>query len=236
MLFENLKKLYLEDRETQKELNRFYIDHGFLQSWNEAEKKESDNGLKRYATETRWNAYQAGKISREKCIEYTVKRMEKQLEKETAGKLEKLERIATAPDLVFASVNLEFKRGSVYGTTVYCYSRTNNGYTEGRAGGYGYDKESAAVADAFNKNDSVLKILYTLKEKALEAGLSDFSETACTRHDNRNIIGYGSGYTVLPYFEGGVGVNCFWEILKKAGYTVRCNYGKSENFYDVCKA
>ena len=236
MLFENLKNEYLKDAENRKEKNAFFINHGCLPTWNENEKKESDNGLKRYATAARWNAFQAGKISREKCVEFTIKRMEKQIDAETEKKLDHLRAVENAPDISFIACNVEYKRGSIYGATAYCDARTNNGATTGRAGGYGYDKESAAIADAFNKNNSVLKILYTLKENALAAGENDFSATACTGHDNRNIIGYGSGYTVLPYFEGGVGASCFWAILEKAGYTVRAHYGKHENFYDIFRA
>jgi len=37
----------------------------------------------------------------------------------------------------------------------------------------------------------------------------------------REIFGYGSGYRVLPYFEGGVGVSCYPEIFKKIGFNFR---------------
>ena len=146
-----------------------------------------------------------------------------------------LDVIAAAPDLQFISVNVYYKRSSVWG---YCPSvdvHTNNGFSTGYASGCGYDKESAAVADAFNKDHSILKALYTIKENGLIAGLNDESKIACTGVDNRNICGYGSGYSVIPYFEGGVGVGCFWDILKRGGYTTRCNYGKHENYYTVSK-
>ena len=112
---------------------------------------------------------------------------------------------------------------------------SNTGNSAGYASGCGYDKESSAVAEALNKNNSFLKVLYTLKENALEAGASDHSKTACTGVDNRNIIGYGSGYSVLPYFEGGVGVNCYWDILKKAGFEISCHYTRSSNTYVIFK-
>lgn len=80
------------------------------------------------------------------------------------------------------------------------------------------------------------KIVAAMQGKdTLIVGLSDESKTACTGVDNRNICGYGSGYGVIPYFEGGVGVGCFWDILKRGGYTTRCNYGKHENYYTVSK-
>ena len=98
--------------------------------------------------------------------------------------------------------------------------------------GEGYIRE---VAEAFNKNNSILKALYSLKERALQAGQSDASRTACTGVDNRNICGYGSGYSIIPYFEGGVGVSCFWSILEKCGFKCSAHYGKNETFYSVHK-
>ena len=35
--------------------------------------------------------------------------------------------------------------------------------------------------------------------------------------DNRNIFGYGSGYGILPYFEGGVGVSSYYKIFNTIG-------------------
>ena len=74
-MFENLKKHYLQDRENQKAINKFFIENGYCESWCENEKKASDNGLRRYSTETRWNQYTSGKIDREKAVALAVKRM-----------------------------------------------------------------------------------------------------------------------------------------------------------------
>ena len=47
---------------------------------------------------------------------------------------------------------------------------------------------------------------------------------------------YGSGYAVLPYFEGGVGSSCHWEIFKQAGYITRCTgSGKMFDCWEVRK-
>lgn len=234
-MFEELRKAYLQDRENNKNETLFFIDHGYFEKWNENERTESDNGLKRYSTVTRWEQYTAGQIDRKKAVELAQKRYIKSLEKEIEKKLAHLDTVAAAPDLIFISLNVEYKYNSYWGYNPTAESRTNNGTTTGHASGCGYDKESAAVADAFNKNNSILKALYTIKENGLKAGQTDESRTACTGHDNRNICGYGSGYSVIPYFEGGVGVGCFWEILKKAGFKTTCNYGKHENFYNIYK-
>ena len=236
-MFELLKEGFLKERQNKKQESKFYIENGYCDSWCENEKKASDNGLRRYSTETRWNQYTSGKIDREKAVALAVKRMEKAIDKEIAEKLAHLDRVAAAADITSIYVNVEYKHSSVWGynpaveVTTSHDTRVFTGY----ASGCGYNKESAAVARAFNSSPAILKVLYTLKENALAAGESDYSKTACTHVDNRDIVGYGAGYSVIPYFEGGVGVGCFWDILKKAGFTTRCNYGKHENLYRIYK-
>lgn len=234
-MFTNLKERFLQGQDLKKEKTAFFIAHGFCNDWNEENKKESDEGIRKYSTARRWDQYTHGEIDREKIVDLTIKRYEKQLEKETAEKLAHLAAVEAAPDLQFIDINVTWKKSSCYGSHPTAEARTNNGFTSGHAGGWGYDKESAAVAEAFNKNNSILKALYLLKERALQAGQSDASRTACTGVDNRNICGYGSGYSILPYFEGGVGVSCFWSILEKCGFKCTAHYGKHETFYSVHK-
>lgn len=236
-MFERLTKAFLQDRETQRQRNAFFIIHGFCENWRQEEQNENDNGLQRYSTAHRWEQYQNGEIDRETACKYAIKRMNKEMEKEIEKKLAHLEAVANAPKVDYITVNVEYKRSSVWGynPAVVVITNSESDIFTGYASGCGYDKESAAVAEAFNKSLGIMKILYTLKEKALEAGENDESKTACTGHDNRNCVGYGAGYSVIPYFEGGVGVSCFWSILKKAGFNTVCNYGKHENFYRLNK-
>ena len=234
-MFELLKERFLQGQEQKKAKTSFFIEHGFCEDWNEENKKESNEGIRRYCTARRWEQFTNGQIDREKIVSLTIARFEKQLAKDTAEKLAHLEAVEAAPDLQYIDINISWKKSSCYGSHPTAEARTNNGFTSGHAGGWGYDKESAAVAEAFNKNNSILKALYSLKEKALQAGQSDASRTACTGVDNRNICGYGSGYSILPYFEGGVGVSCFWSILEKCGFKCTAHYGKHETFYSVHK-
>ena len=232
-MFELLKERYLKERENKKQEQKFYIENGFCQSWSDEHKTASDEGLKRYSTDTRFTQYKIGAITREKAVDFAIIRMEKQIDKEIAATLEKLEKIENAPELQYISLNITYKKSATWGYNPTATANTNNGTTTGYASGCGYDKESSAVASAFNENYSILKTLYTIKENALKAGLSDASETACTGVNNRTVCGYGAGYSIFPYFEGGVGVGCFWDILKKAGFKTRCNYGKHENYYNI---
>ena len=89
-MFELLKKELLTDHERQLNNTKFYIENGFCENWNEENKKHSDNGLRRYSTETRWNQYQDGKIDREKAVSFAIKREEKNKEKQIIAKLDKL--------------------------------------------------------------------------------------------------------------------------------------------------
>lgn len=223
-MFELLRNELIKDHEIQKQKRRLFIENGFS-------REKDDNGIRRYSTDTRWKQYQEGTISREKAVEYAIKRMEKNSDKELIKKLDQLLTVAEADDLNYANISVEFVRNSYCGYNPHAEVVANSRRTCGSASGCGYDKESAAVAQALNSNNSILKMLYTLKEEGLKKGLSAKSENTCTGCDNRNVIGYGAGYSVLPYFEGGVGVSCFIEIFKKAGFTCNMNYGKRENTY-----
>lgn len=234
-MFRMLKKELLNDHERQLEKSFFYINNGFCKDWNEESKNFNDEGLRRYSTETRWGQYVNGTITREKAVEYAEKREEKKLTKKLNEKLEKLEKVSNAPDLEIASVYVDFIKSATWGYNPKVETYADSKLTRGSASGCGYDKESAAVAESFNKNYSFLKILYNLKEEALQKGMSAESKTSCTGVDNRHIVGYGAGYSVLPSFEGGVGVDCFWKILEKAGYKIMKKYGKRENTYIIHK-
>ena len=233
--FAMLEKRVIEESERKTANTIFYIENGYFPTWSEEHRTDPDRGLKDNSTETRWNQYKAGIISREKTVELATKRAKKKIEKETAATLARLERVANAPDLTSFSVSVDWVRSRTWGHNPQVGVRTNTGTYTGTASGCGYDKESAAIAEAFNKCDSILKALYKLKEDGLRAGKTDASETDCTGVDNRGICGYGSGYSVLPYFEGGVGASCFWSILKDCGYKTSAHHTKHSDFYIIEK-
>lgn len=234
--FTNLTKAFLKDRATQTRNTMFYIENGYFPTWAQEHHTDADRGLKAHSTARRWEQYTNGEISRDKAIEYAKKRATRELEKDTAEGLAKIERVQNAPELTYATVNIVWKRSSVWGYNPQVETWSDNRRSYGTASGCGYDKRSAGVAEAFNADDTMLRVLYELKEKGLAEGKTSDSETACTGHDNRKIIGYGAGYSVLPYYEGGVGVECFWSILEKAGYKVQSYYGKVEENFRIEKA
>lgn len=230
------KAIENEVRESYKEKEkniRFYIHHGYMESWADEYKVESDGGIRRYSTDYRWDQYQNGKINREKAVEYAVVRTLKKLEKDLWTDLERLEAIENAKIPSFISIKTEWVRSRTWEsnphTEIYVQG---DGSFEGRASGCGYDKESAAFASAAKGSFALKKILCEMKESALKEKKPDRSKTACTGIDNREVCGYGAGYEPIPVFEGGVGMNSIISIFKRYGYNVVESHG---NRYDSYK-
>lgn len=226
-MFENLKTRIEAEAAEAKKNARFYIEVGYYPTWAKENQNPGDNGIKHYCTAARWDAYQAGKISREKIVDLTIKRMEKQEDKHAAAKLEKLEAAATAPDLDSVSISVEWKRNATWGynptATVTIYAGGQWTQYTGTASGCGYDKRSAAVGAALNQSASIKKMLYAAKEKALVTMEPEKIEAtkkgyAFGSESNRDFIHYGAGYGVLPYFEGGVGISSFYGVFETCGY------------------
>jgi len=86
-------------------------------------------------------------------------------------------------------------------------------YKSDRITGCGYCKESTATAEVLNQDAKILHDMYKIKNNA------NIKEK--NTHDiNTKLFGYGSGYNELPKFEGGVGITCHIDILKKLGFEV----------------
>lgn len=151
----------------------------------------------------------------------------KEYDKRINEDLTKIETIQNAnEDITNINISINWVRSTTWGYNPHATATTSNGdITEGRASGCGYDKESASIADALNKNNNILKLLYTFKNKKMT--LKNTSS-----HD---ILGYGSGYGVLPYFEGGVGVSSLMNIFRKLGYNVQEHHTNTSGFYTITK-
>jgi hypothetical protein len=229
--YENIRKIFLADKENTRNERTFYIENGFFPSWAEEHRNDPNKGIKAYLTELMWDKYRNGEITREEAIKKAVKRMNKQLEKEISKGIARIEAVENANISSFINVSIEWVRSSTWGYNPHAEVNTEKSTFCGSASGCGYDKESSAIASAFNLDNSVLKVLFELQEEAIKNGKTPHSKTACTGFDNRYSIGYGAGYNILPYFEGGVGVSCFISILEKAGYKTRFNHGKHCDFY-----
>lgn len=102
----------------------------------------------------------------------------------------------------------------------------NNNYVEtftGSASGCGYDKRSAATAEALNKCELLKALLYKAENKRLKG------KNGATRRES---LGYGSGYGSLPYFEGGVGFRSHEDILNNLNFKTSL-YDESSATYDL---
>lgn len=170
-------------------------------------KKEIE--IKQHATEATVKAYQSGKITRAQAIEKATAIALKENEKRKRANLDKLTDAENAPDVLNIDVQIEWKKSRTWGANPFCECWGGGYYTTGRASGCGYDKRTAATAEAFNSNTAIMKALYTAEEKRLSKR---------NKPTRREFIGYGSGYGILPAFEGGVGISSHWRIFENIGF------------------
>lgn len=213
-MYELLKRKAIEekDQELKKELNYLREDNNYL--------------LERELTQLRIDQLKSGEITKEKAIEIASKKIVKTNKKEQENKLKHIADVEKAKDINYITIMVEWKSNRTWGANPSAIVRTSEGTTTGTASGCGYDKESAAIAEAFNKNKSILKLIYERKEQALKDNYNISSHEA---------IGYGSGYGAVPYYEGGVGTSCFESILKDLGFKCSIVWGKNSTSYNFYK-
>lgn len=169
--------------------------------------------------ETKCRAYrQIGRAWSAKPYKGTPEQVEKKIRAALAKKkaaalareMAKIEAAQAAPDTLNNTLIIRLE--SHKGYMGWQWKGSDNFGNEGRyTGGCGYDKHSTALAEILNLHPAILKRLYKAEDKRLGTKGSD---------DRRDVIGYGSGYGVVPYFEGGVGSSCHVQILERLGYTV----------------
>lgn len=213
-MFENLKNLLAEEYENRKRIAAEYIENGYCSTWAGEHKKENDNGIKENITPAKWDAYKEGKITREKSVELATARRWKQLDKDHAKELAKVEAAEAAPDVRTVSIEVDWKRSRTWGYNphaIVVINRQNRYF--GSASGCGYDKRTAAVGAALNQSAVIARMLYQAKEKALAEGWRPDGRVG----SNAGCIHYGAGYGTLPYFEGGVGMSSFEGVFNACG-------------------
>lgn len=113
------------------------------------------------------------------------------------------------------AVTVEWKKSRMWGNNPTAH--TSDGDRSDSISGCGYDKESTAIAQVLNRNLSLMKLLYGRKNK-------DYSKWKGKDHQgdyNRKVLGYGAGYSILPSFQGGVGVSSHQNIMENMGLEMR---------------
>jgi hypothetical protein len=163
---------------------------------------------------------------------YLRGRYDKAMRKHRQGVMADLIRIDTAPTPHQIIIMVEWKKSQTWGSnptaTIDVYGERNHyeSFKSRSIGGCGYDKESTAIAEALNQSDGIIKLLYQAKND----GYSEENNT------NEKVLGYGSGYGILPSFAGGVGTSCFERIFQRLGYDwERTASGKTFDIWRITK-
>lgn len=138
----------------------------------------------------------------------------KRVQKSAADAAAKVQAVTQNAAPQFIRLYITWTRSAVWGWNPHCtlttWTENGSGYkdetTHGRASGCGYDKTSAACAEALNASDIVRGALV----RFVNDGGSNYGVyTAETLN-----------YPVCPYFEGGCGMSTITETLRKMGYKV----------------
>lgn len=96
-------------------------------------------------------------------------------------------------------------------------------YTCRTVTGYGFCKLSTAIANLLMESNNLVAELYTIKNKPRNINIH-----------NHGVFGYGSGYGILPYFEGGVGERSILGVLENLNFKlVSSNSTATTNFYHL---
>jgi hypothetical protein len=167
---------------------------------------------------------------------YLITRKEKAIYKAIEREVNKVKSVYGAGVLIEAKISMEWKNNRTWGSNPtaecwYSYTDENGNYCSnyvksGSIGGCGYDKGSTAVAECLNQINEVLKPLFAKKDKAMKTD----------KRENRDLLGYGSGYGILPRIEGGVGVSCYPAIFEGIGYKFATTAsGKMFDAYSITK-
>ena len=147
-----------------------------------------------------------------------IKRFARENEKKRLAKLEKIALVEQYSTPKNADISVEWKKSKMWGYNPTAEIRADKRTTTGTTSGYGYDKESAAIASAMNSNPEIMRILY------------EHAETGNTFPYSVNL---SAG---VPYFDGGCGVSCFKSVFDACGYKWRCvGSGRLYNCYTIEK-
>lgn len=218
---EKLKKLV--EKENKKQVKKALQDlknanaEDIINLWYYTEK----------LTNTQIKKYNNKELTIQQIKEILKNKIIKEYEQKLKKAIKKIDTIKEANEKVQTiNISINWVKSSTWGYNPHATITTDYGeMTEGRASGCGYDKESTSIAEALNKNNNILKLLYIAKNKKM----------TLKNNNNHDILGYGSGYGVLPYFEGGVGAGSLMNIFRNLGYKITEYHTKSSDFYTITK-
>lgn len=199
----------LIETELRKEYNNYLT--------TQKEKIQTEEGLN-WVVKWVLNKSKSFKGNFQKQKEKTENALFKYYEKALNEKMNKLKMIQDSKDFEGRFIiTIEWRKNKTWRSNPKGFS--NYGFEGSSIGGCGYDKRSTAAAEVLNSFNPLLKVLFQKEEKRLE----ELNKSKLSRKDKekylsrRSYIGYGSGYNVFPYFEGGVGISCFESIINDLG-------------------
>ena len=169
------------------------------------------NTINFYITDLRKQQLKDGKITLEKVQQIAIKKATKEVEKQTAKKMDQVKNIdATIENMEDINIIVQHKKTNL-GYQYKAILATEKTRIEGKyTGGWGYDKLSSSIAEVLNQYNPLRKLMYKyIDDKMFEEGSLTIN--------NHKVLGYGSGYGILPYFESGVGVSSFYTIFDNLG-------------------
>lgn len=177
--------------------------------------------LKQYTTPATLAALQeipAGEFIPENIKEKIQTKRAREAARDAKKRFERVHEVEEVGAPSAVSVVVEWHKNRTWGMNPRARVAAERVATYGSASGCGYDKQSAAIANAFNQNPEILKILY------------DHAEAGET-------FPYGvHTFAGLPSFAGGYGVSCFYSIFEACGYTFRqVASGKMFDVYEITR-
>lgn len=177
--------------------------------------------FKRYTTPKTLESIKNTAPEEKPAADILAKMKAKKAREEAKNTAKRLEALALAescelPESI--SISVEFTRSRMWGSIPHATVTAEHRRTFGTASGCGYDKESAAIADAMNQHPAIMRILY------------DHAESGeCFPCSVRTFAG-------LPSFDGGCGVSCFRAVFEACGYEWRqVGNGKTFNVYAITR-
>ena len=179
-----------------------------------------------YITDLRKQQLEDGKITLEKAQQIAIKKASKEIEKQTAKKMDQVKNIyATIENMEDINIIVQYKKTNL-GYQYKAILVTDTVRIEGKyTGGWGYDKLSTAIAEVLNQYNPLMKLMYNyIDDKMFEEGSLTIN--------NHKVLGYGSGYGILPYLESGVGVSSFYKIFDNLGLKLT---EVTDEFYRITK-
>ena len=187
--------------------------------------KNIDWWISQYLTKLRIEQLKNGELSDDKAIEIATKKAIKKYSKDIDKELLKVDLIESSNDLKVGDriiISINWYKSQSWGMCPKSELSDNKNIFYGtKIMGCGYDKESTSIAEVLNQYKPIMKKLYQLKNDNIEIS-------------NHELFGYGSGYGVKPYFEGGVGVSSYYKIFEKIGMKLqKISSGDKYDTYEI---